>query len=165
MQRAFDVVTGASDADVEDYVATRQRNGTTSAALRCTACARSSGMTVSIWSSRFITRFWTGWSAANLVRELLQDYMFHIGIDVPPVDTDVHSSTMLAEHVRLEREALEDPATQEFWRRSLAGSHATTLETYVAHEAPTTANPTVTVLIPQWLQEAAGHLRGLVDCR
>ena len=76
-----------------------------------------------------------GWSVANLMRELVQDYLFRLGIDVPPIDTDVHSATMLAEYVRLEREALESPAAKEFWRRALAGSRATTLESYVAHEA------------------------------
>ena len=105
-----------------------------------------------------------GWSVANLIRELLQDYLFRLGLDVPPIDTEVHSATMLAEHVRLEREALEDPAAQEFWRSALAGSRATSLDSYVAHEAPATADPVVTVLIPQWLQDAAGQLaksRGL----
>ena len=49
-----------------------------------------------------------GWSVANLIRELVQDYLFHLGVDVPPIDTEVHSTTMLAEHARLEREALEE---------------------------------------------------------
>ncbi len=62
-----------------------------------------------------------GWSVANLIRELVQDYLFRLGIDVPPIDTEVHSATMLAEHVRLEREALENPAAQEFWRSCLGG--------------------------------------------
>ena len=132
------------------------RTATTSSALRSTACARLSGMRVWIWSSRFITRFWTAGVSRNLIRELVQDYLFHLGIDVPPIDTDVHSATMLAEYVRLEREALEDPAAQEFWRRALDGSRATTLESDVAREAPATADPIVTVLIPQWLQDAAG---------
>ena len=28
-----------------------------------------------------------GWSVANLIRELLQDYLFGLGIDVPPITT------------------------------------------------------------------------------
>ena len=68
---------------------------------------------------------------------------------------------MLAEYVRLEREALESPAAQEFWRAALAGSHATSLDSYVAHEAPATADPVVTVLIPQWLQDAARATRSV----
>ena len=59
---------------------------------------------------------------------------------------------------------VEDPAAKEFWRQALAGSRETTLESYVAHESPSTADPVVTVLIPQWLQDAAGQLaksRGL----
>ena len=98
------------------------------------------------------------------IRELVQDYLFRLGIDVPPIDTEVHSATILAEYGRLEREALENPAAQKFWRLALAGSRATSMESYVAHEAPATADPFVTVLIPQWLQCAAGQLaasRGL----
>ncbi len=29
-----------------------------------------------------------GWSVANLMRELLQDYLFRLGVDVPPIDAD-----------------------------------------------------------------------------
>ena len=71
---------------------------------------------------------------------------------------------MLAEHVRLEREALESTAAKEFWCQSLAGSRATSLQPFVPHETPATADPVVTVLIPQLLQDAAGQLaksRGL----
>ena len=121
-------------------------------------------MRVWIWCSHFITQFWTAGVLRTLIRELVQDYLFRIGIDVPPIDTEVHSPTILAEYGRLEREALENPAAQEFWRLALAGSRATSLESYVAHEAPATADPFVTVLIPQWLQCAAGQLavsRGL----
>ena len=105
-----------------------------------------------------------GWSVANLIRELLQDYLFHLGIDVPPIDTDVQSATILAEYVRLEREALQDPAAREFWLRALAVSHATTLESGVFREGPATADPVTTVLIPQELQDATEQLaksRGL----
>jgi amino acid adenylation domain-containing protein len=164
VQRAFDVITGAREADVEDYVATRhaQRYDFGCAPLySLRAFVGAEGVDLVL---AFHHAVLDGWSAANLVRELVQDYLFHVGIEVPPIDAEVHSSTMLAEHVRLERATLEDPAAQEFWRRSVAGSHATTLENCVAHEAPTTANPTVTVVIPHWLQEAAGALarsRGL----
>ena len=58
-----------------------------------------------------------GWSVANLIRELVQDYLFRLGIDVPPIDTEVHSATLLAEHARLEKEAVESSAAQQFWRR------------------------------------------------
>ena len=92
------------------------------------------------------------------MRELLQDHPFRLGLDVAPIDTEVHSATMLAEHARLESAAmLEDPAAQEFWRSALAGSRATSLDSFVAHEAPAAADPVATVLIPQWLQVAAGQ--------
>ena len=32
-------------------------------------------------------------------------------------------------------------AAQEFWRQALAGSHATSLDFYGAHERPATAEP------------------------
>ena len=107
-----------------------------------------------------------GWSVANLIRELVQDYLFRLGIDVPPIDTEVHSATMLAEYVRLEREALESPAAQEFWRRALAGSRATSLDSYVAHEATDDRRSGCDGLDPA---VAAGcrssNSQCLVDCR
>ena len=44
----------------------------------------------------------------------------------------------------------------------MAGSSATSLESDVAHEAPATADPGATVLIPHWVQDAA---RQLADSR
>lgn len=156
--RALDVVAGASDADVEGYITARgaHRYHFDRAPLySLRAFVRNDGVDLVF---AFHHAVLDGWSAANLIRELVQDYLFHLGLDVPPVDTEVHSATMLAEHVRLEREALENPAAQEFWRQAVDGSHATALESYVAHEAPATADPNVTVLIPQWLQDGARQL-------
>ena len=153
--RAFEVVTGASDADVEDYMIARhaQRYDFDRAPLySLRVFVRDEGVDLVF---AFHHAVLDGWSVVNLMRELLQDYLFYLGVDVPPIDTEVHTATMLAEHVRLEREALEDPAAQEFWRRALDGSRATTLESYVAHQPPTTTDPIATVLIPQWLQDAA----------
>jgi len=161
---AFDVVTGARDADVEDYVAARhtQRYDFNYAPLySLRAFVRDDAVDLVF---AFHHAVLDGWSAANLIRELVQDYLFRLGLAVPPIDTEVQPATMLAEHVRLEREALENPTAKEFWRRALDGSRATSLDSYVAHEAPSTADPVVTVLIPQWLQDAAGQLaksRGL----
>ena len=156
--RSFDVVTGACDADVEDYMAARlaQQYDFTSAALY-SLCVFLRDEDLDLIFA-FHHALLDGWSAANLLRELVQDYLFRLGLDVPAIDPEVHSSTMLAEHVRLERQTLEDPAAQEFWRRSVDGSHATTLDSYVAHEAPVIADPNVTVLISQWLEDAAGQL-------
>ena len=62
-----------------------------------------------------------GWSVASLIRELLADYLVQVGVDVRPVDAGVHSATMLAEYVRLEKEVRESPVAQQFWRRALEG--------------------------------------------
>ena len=164
VSRALDVVTGAEDADVEDYMTARHthRYDFSCAPLySLRAFVRDEAVDLVF---AFHHAILDGWSVANLVRELVQDYLFRLGIDVTPIDTEAHAATMLAEHVRLEREALENPDTQEFWRRALDGSHATALESYVAHEPPAPADPVATVVIPQWLQDAAGQLaksRGL----
>ena len=57
--RAFDVVTGADDVLVWDYMAARHAHRYDLTALRCTVCARLYGMRMWIWFSRFIMRFWT----------------------------------------------------------------------------------------------------------
>ena len=110
--RAFDVVIGADDVLVWDYMAARHahRYELDYAPLySLRAFVRDEGVDLVF---AFHHAILDGWSVASLIRELLQDYLFNIGIDVPPIDPEVHSSTMLAEHVRLEREAIEDPAAQ-----------------------------------------------------
>jgi amino acid adenylation domain-containing protein len=162
--RAFDVMTGADDAAVRDYMVARHAHRyefDRAPLYSLRAFVRDEGVDLVF---AFHHALLDGWSVASILRELVQDYLFRLGIHVPPVDAQVHSATLLAEYVRLEREALENPAAQEFWRVSLDGSRATSLESYVAHEATPTADPFVTVLIPQWLQCAAGQLavsRGL----
>ncbi|HXO80443.1 MAG TPA: amino acid adenylation domain-containing protein [Mycobacterium sp.] len=155
--RAFDIVTGARDADVEGYIASRHthRYDFNSAPLYgLRAFVRDEGVDLVF---AFHHAILDGWSVANLIRELLQDYLFRLGLDVPAVDAGVHSATILAEHARLERAALEDPAAQEFWRSVMKGSRATALGSYVAHQPPATADPIATILIPPWLQDAAGR--------
>jgi amino acid adenylation domain-containing protein len=159
--RAFDVVTEADDADVKDYMAARHRQrydfscGVTEPLYSLRAFVRDEGVDLVF---AFHHAILDGWSVANVIRELVQDYLFRLGIDMAPIDTEVHSAIMLAEYVRLERAALENSAAKEFWRRALAGSRATALESYVAHEPPATADPVVAVRIPQWLQDAARQL-------
>ena len=165
--RAFDVVTGADDADVRHYMAARH--------VQPYDVTR--GPTVPLYSVRAFVRagavdlvfafhhaLLDGWSVANLIRELVQDYLFHVGVDVPPIDAGVQSATMLAEYVRLEEEARQSVAAQQFWRDALAGSHATTLDSYVAYESPAAPRADVTVVIPGWLQHSVRQLatsRGL----
>ena len=162
--RAIDVVTGVSDADVEDYMTARhtQRYDFGCAPLYSLRVFVRDGGVDLVFA--FHHAILDGWSVASLIRELVQDYLFHLGVDVPPIDTQVYSSTMLAEYARLEKQAREDPAAKEFWRQALAGSRETMLEHYGAHQPPATDEPVVTVFLPQWLQHAAGQLvksRGL----
>ena len=162
--RAFDVVAGTGDTDIADYVTERrsQHYDLHSAPLySLRAFVGDPGVDLVF---AFHHAILDGWSVANLIRELVQDYLFRRGVDVPSIDAEVYSATMLAEHARLEREALESAETKDFWRTALSGSHATSLESCVAHEPPATTDPVATVLIPEWLQDAAGQLaasRGL----
>lgn len=153
--RALDVVTTADDKDVEDYMAARtmHRYDFARAPLySIRAFVREVGVDLVF---AFHHAILDGWSAANLVRELLQDYAFRLGLDVPPVDAEAHPSTMLAEFARLETMALKSSESQKFWSLATVGSRATSLESCVAHEAPATADPSVTVTMPDWLQRAA----------
>lgn len=156
--RAFDVVTGADDADIREFMAAlhRQKYDLSGGPLyRLRAFVRDDRVDLVF---AFHHAILDGWSVANLIRELLQDYLFGVGIAVPPISAETYSATMLAEYVRLEREAGESAPAQQFWRQALAGSHATSLDFYGAHEQAATAKPEVTVLIPQWLQDATQHL-------
>ena len=160
--RAFDVVYGADDADVVAYTSGRQSQTYDFGSLySLRAFVR--GDTVDLVFA-FHHAILDGWSVASLIRELLADYLVQVGVDVRPVDAGVHSATMLAEYVRLEKEVRDSPVAQQFWRRALEGARATSLGSYVAHEPPAAVDPDVTVLIPRWLQEAASDLavsRGL----
>jgi amino acid adenylation domain-containing protein len=156
--RAFDVVSAAGDADARVYMAALHRHsydfsGGPLYSLR--ALVGDDGVDLVF---AFHHAILDGWSVANLIRELLQDYLSSLSSDVPPITADAYSATMLAEYVRLEKEAVESAPAQQFWRHALAGSHATFLDFYGAHEPPTTAVPDVTVVIPPWLQNAARHL-------
>jgi amino acid adenylation domain-containing protein len=159
--RALDIVIGAEDVDVDGYMTTQHAYpyDFSSAPLYNMRAFVRNGAVDLVFA--FHHAILDGWSVANLMRELLQDYLSRIGIDVPPIDSEVHATTVLAEHARLEREALKSAETQIFWRQVWKGSRATALESLVAHEPPATEDPVTTVVIPQWLQDAAGRLAKL----
>jgi amino acid adenylation domain-containing protein len=163
VSRAFDVVTGACDEEVKRYMSTRHRQTydfRTGPLYSLRAFVRDD-YTDLVFA--FHHALLDGWSVANLIRELLQHYLFSLGLDVPPMDTEPCSATMLAEYVRAEKEAVETPAVREFWRHVLAGSRATSLESDAPHEAPTSADPVVTAMVPQWLDGAARQLASAHD--
>ena len=102
-------MTGADDVLVRDYMAARHahRYDFDRAPLySLRAFVRDEGVDLVF---AFHHAILDGWSVASLMRELLQDYLFHLGVDVPPIDTEAHSATMLAEYARLEKQALEKP--------------------------------------------------------
>ncbi|AGB25697.1 amino acid adenylation enzyme/thioester reductase family protein [Mycobacterium sp. JS623] len=161
--RAFDAVIGASDVDVKDYMAAGHRKTydiSSGPLYSLRAFVREDGIDLAF---AFHHALLDGWSVVNLIGELLQDYLVSVGLDVRPINTEPYSSAILAEYVRAEMEALENPAAQEFWRAALSESCATSLESYVVYEAPTTVPPIVTVLIPQWLEDAARKLATASD--
>ncbi|MGW0936882.1 amino acid adenylation domain-containing protein [Streptomyces sp. NPDC002666] len=75
-----------------------------------------------------------GGSVANLLRELLQDYLHTLGADIAPVQ-DGELPTP-AHHVRGEREAQADPAARAHWQQRLAGAEVLRLDGFAPSEAP-----------------------------
>lgn len=97
-----------------------------------------------------------GWSVAGLLRELLQDYLSHVGVDVPAVDSTPHPTTTLAEYVRLEQRCREDESARSFWRNVVDGAPATSLLSHAAYESGAPGElADITVWLPHWLQRAA----------
>ncbi|WP_257002069.1 non-ribosomal peptide synthetase [Streptomyces sp. WZ.A104] len=75
-----------------------------------------------------------GGSVASLLRELLQDYLHHLGADTAAVpDSELPTP---AHHVREERESEADPAARAHWRRRIAGAHALRLDGFGPYEPP-----------------------------
>lgn len=77
-----------------------------------------------------------GGSVANLVRELLQDYLHSLGMDIEAVPVQALPSP--AHHVLTERHALESAESKEFWSEYLKDSPLLRLEAFRQHEAPGT---------------------------
>ncbi|MEV7108321.1 amino acid adenylation domain-containing protein [Streptomyces atroolivaceus] len=75
-----------------------------------------------------------GGSVANLVRELLQDYLHSLGLDIPAVP--VRELPSAAHHVLAERNALESASSKEFWTGYLKDVELLRLESFRQHEAP-----------------------------
>ncbi len=93
-----------------------------------------------------------GWSVANLVSELLRDYLSHLGDPTAP-GTQACSTLLLAEHARAERAALDDAATARFWAQALAGSRPTTILPTRPHVGPGDDGAR-TVVLPLWLDRS-----------
>ncbi|MEW2174792.1 amino acid adenylation domain-containing protein [Streptomyces sp. NPDC005406] len=75
-----------------------------------------------------------GGSVANLLRELLQDYLHTLGADIPAVpDGELPTP---ARHVRAERETQDDPAARAYWQQRLAGAEVLRLDGFAPAEAP-----------------------------
>ncbi|MEU3712880.1 amino acid adenylation domain-containing protein [Streptomyces catenulae] len=77
-----------------------------------------------------------GGSVANLVRELLQDYLHTLGKDIEPVPDQALPSP--AHHVFAERAALESAESKAFWGDYLEDAPLLRLEAFRQHEAPGT---------------------------
>lgn len=75
-----------------------------------------------------------GWSVANLIGELLQDYLHAIGAAVDPVPATALPSQ--AAHVREERRILASEEARDYWRTRLDGVELVQLDPFVPYEAP-----------------------------
>ncbi|MGW8377519.1 amino acid adenylation domain-containing protein [Streptomyces sp. ODS28] len=75
-----------------------------------------------------------GGSVANLVRELLQDYLHRLGAPIGPVPEQALPSP--AHHVLAERYALDSEESRGFWREYLADAEPPGLQSFRQHRAP-----------------------------
>lgn len=67
-----------------------------------------------------------GGSVANVIRELLQDYLHGLGLDVGPVDAAALPSA--ASYVQEERAVLLSEETRRYWKEKLAGCEPLQIE-------------------------------------
>ncbi|MEU0875914.1 amino acid adenylation domain-containing protein [Nocardia brasiliensis] len=98
-----------------------------------------------------------GWSVADLMRSLLQDYLSHMGFALPDVAADPLPTTVLAEYAKIEQQAADDPAHRAYWREFLHNANPTALPSLWQHlpdEGPA-VRPQTTLLLPRGLQAAA----------
>ncbi|GAB3661460.1 non-ribosomal peptide synthetase [Actinocorallia lasiicapitis] len=100
-----------------------------------------------------------GGSVANLVRELVQDYLAMLGADLDPVEEDDLPSP--AGYVRAERRAIASGAAAEHWRRLLDGASLLQLPSFRRHLPPGEAGPTVRRirLTAEWSAEVTRFAR------
>ncbi|MEV0322488.1 amino acid adenylation domain-containing protein [Streptomyces sp. NPDC050658] len=75
-----------------------------------------------------------GGSVANLLSELLRDYLHHLGLTVAPVLDGPMPSP--AHHVLAERDALHSKESRAFWRAYLAGASLPQLTSFRSHTTP-----------------------------
>ncbi len=101
-----------------------------------------------------------GWSVAHLMRELLQDYLQHIGFAVPAVPQTPRSTTVLAEYANAERRAVADAQTRDYWREVLDGATATALPSLLGHlaAAPVRRRPSARYPVPEAVRAAIAQL-------
>nr|WP_067814242.1 non-ribosomal peptide synthetase [Nocardia inohanensis] len=96
-----------------------------------------------------------GWSVANLVRELLQDYLHLLGLGLEPVDATPYPATLLAEYARAEQAAQSETRSRAYWSALLAGAPSTSLASTRAYEPPTDDEPVeLSAVLPRWLRRA-----------
>ncbi|MEU2717672.1 amino acid adenylation domain-containing protein [Streptomyces sp. NPDC007205] len=75
-----------------------------------------------------------GWSVANVLCELLQDYLCALGKDIAPVPEALLPS--FAAHALDERRALASEESRQFWHDSLGEASLACLDTFQPHEPP-----------------------------
>ncbi|MEV6596511.1 amino acid adenylation domain-containing protein [Actinoplanes sp. NPDC051346] len=94
-----------------------------------------------------------GWSVANLIGELVRDYLHALGRNVEPVAAALTASPVA--YVRAERNALSDETTRRYWEDRLHGAAPAALESFRPYEPPGDGAPvTRRVPLPDRLHRA-----------
>ncbi|MFD3595945.1 amino acid adenylation domain-containing protein [Nocardia sp. NPDC058640] len=95
-----------------------------------------------------------GWSAATVISELLQTYLYEIGQVPAPSDLTPSPTTPLSEFVRAQQDCIADGAAQRYWRSYLTGAVPSRLESALAHEpVRATGTTTTTATLPRWFAD------------
>ncbi|MEU4458347.1 amino acid adenylation domain-containing protein [Nocardia fluminea] len=100
-----------------------------------------------------------GWSVATIIREVLEDYLSELGIDVEHHAHRTHDSTVLAEFAAAERLADSSHQEAEFWKGRLSPDSVSTIDSYRVYRASRTSVPWRSILeVPDHLQAAVDEL-------
>jgi amino acid adenylation domain-containing protein len=96
-----------------------------------------------------------GWSVANLMSELLRDYLRGLGADVDPTPDAPLPTPAL--HVRDERRILESEEARGHWRKRLDGAELVQLDAFVPYERPGGGTVVRHIELPGELDDALGR--------
>ncbi|WP_406238390.1 type I polyketide synthase [Nocardia sp. NBC_01009] len=98
-----------------------------------------------------------GWSVATIIREVLEEYLSDVGIDVEHHAHQIHDSTVLAEFAAAERDTERSVEEAEFWKARLSADSVGSIDSYRAYRVSRADAPWRTIL------EVSDRLQATID--